>query len=121
MSRYEVWDNRGRIDTPNPSPTLHRLDTVSQNGLLVILVSDVNERDHESFCTGTAEHLCHRLKSRRWLSPIIWGCERAAVHPDVFRSAWKVVPVQTRIFGKLTRRLAPREQVYPKSFSSHSR
>jgi hypothetical protein len=53
MSRYEVWDNRGRIDTPNPSPTLHRLDTVSQNGLLVILVSDVNERDHESFCTGS--------------------------------------------------------------------
>ncbi len=46
MSRYKVWDDRGRIDTPNPSPTFHRLDAVSQNGLLVIPVRDVNERDH---------------------------------------------------------------------------
>jgi hypothetical protein len=57
MSRCEVRDDRGRIDTPNPGPTIHRSDTVSQNGLLVILVGDVNERDHEFVCTGSAEYL----------------------------------------------------------------
>jgi hypothetical protein len=34
------------------SPALRRFDTVSQNGLLVILVSDVNERDHEHYSAG---------------------------------------------------------------------
>src|ERR1700723_2087224 len=45
MSRCEVRDDRGRIDTTNPGPTIHRPDTVSQNGLLVFLVGDVNEGD----------------------------------------------------------------------------
>jgi hypothetical protein len=47
MSRCEVWDDRSRIDTPNPGSTISRFDTVSPNGLLVILVGDMNERDHD--------------------------------------------------------------------------
>ena len=54
MGRCEVLDDWRRVNTSDAGPTLHSPDTVSQNGLLVILVCDVNERNHECL---SAEHL----------------------------------------------------------------
>ena len=48
MCGCEVWDDRHRKYAPNSRSALYCLEANTENGLLVILVCDMNERDHNA-------------------------------------------------------------------------
>ena len=53
MGRCEVGDDWRRVDAPDHGPSLRSPDAVSHNELLVLLIRDVNERNHEPLVSGT--------------------------------------------------------------------